>query len=109
MCGEGLLSRADRGAGLVGAGQAVDARRAFSACAYKRVGKVPIYLEWAPQGILAGAAAAAAARDGGGEFSTETAPLVLLKNLFQAIGGSHIQPTWRRRETHFQAIGGSHI
>ena len=34
--------------------EAVDARRAFSACAYKRVGKVPIYLEWAPEGILGG-------------------------------------------------------
>jgi len=53
--------------------------------------------------------AAVASAGGGGEFPTETAPLVLLKNPFQAIGGSHIQPTWRRRETHFQAIGGSHI
>eukprot|EP00854_Cymbomonas_tetramitiformis_P002948 gene2948-3763_t len=33
-----------------------DARHAFKALAFKRFGKVPLYLEWAPEGVLSGAA-----------------------------------------------------
>jgi multiple RNA-binding domain-containing protein 1 len=29
---------------------AMSARKAFKACAYKKVNHIPIYLEWAPQG-----------------------------------------------------------
>lgn len=42
---------------LVEYSEAQDARRAFKALAYKRYQAVPIYLEWAPKGILNGTSA----------------------------------------------------
>ncbi len=43
---------------LVEYSEAQDARRAFKALAYKRYQSVPIYLEWAPKGILNGSSKA---------------------------------------------------